>query len=118
MGRLEEAPPGNDGSPHVALKTDYELNCLRRANRCAALGHRAAEKAFRAHRSTLDIHLAYLAAIRHAEHELPYSSIVALNENCAVLHYQFLDRNPPTGGQWLSFLIDAGGITLPCSATD
>jgi Xaa-Pro dipeptidase len=91
-----------------SLKTDYELSCLRRASRRAVLGHRAAEYAFRARSSALDIHLAYLKAVRHAEHELPYSSIVALNENCAVLHYQFVDKDPPDEGRWNSFLIDAG----------
>ena len=37
---------------------------------------------------------------------LPYANIVALNEHCAVLHYQYQDTVKPA--QSRSFLIDAG----------
>jgi Xaa-Pro dipeptidase len=40
------------------------------------------------------------------EQELPYNPIVALNENGAVLHYQFQQRRAPS--KMLSLLIDAG----------
>ncbi len=69
-------------------------------------GHLAAEKAFRAGGSELDIHLAFLGASRQSEADLPYGNIVALNENAATLHYQLqLPDAPP---QRHSLLIDAG----------
>ena len=75
-----------------AIKTDYELECMRRASARAANGHHAAEGAFREGASEYEIHLAYLRATGHTDNELPYPSIVALNRNAAVLHYQHLDR--------------------------
>lgn len=89
-----------------AVKTAYELECLRRASRLAARGHRAAEDAFRAGLSEYDIHMSYVRATGHTETELPYSNIVALNEHAAVLHYQHQERHVPAVRH--SFLIDAG----------
>ena len=89
-----------------AYKTDYEVECLAEANRIAARAHRAAEQAFRAGASEFEIHMAYLRAAELNDPELPYSSIVALNEHGAVLHYQALDRAAPADAR--SFLIDAG----------
>ncbi|WP_242521849.1 Xaa-Pro dipeptidase [Motiliproteus sp. SC1-56] len=89
-----------------AVKSGYELECLREANRVAVAGHRAAEAAFRGGESEFGIHQAYLAATGARETELPYSSIVGLNTHAAVLHYQHLDRQPPA--RPLSFLLDAG----------
>lgn len=91
---------------HRAYKTPYELALMRVASRLGARGHRAAEAAFRDGASEFAIHCAYLAATQHAEHELPYGNIIALNEHGAVLHYTDLDRVPPTRS--LAFLIDAG----------
>ena len=109
-----EAKPDADNPPavidylhwHRSYKTPYELAWMREASRIGARAHRAAEQAFRAGQSELDIHLAYLAAARQIDAELPYASIVALNEHGAVLHYTHFDRTPPT--QSRSFLIDAG----------
>ena len=89
-----------------AVKTDYELECMRAASRRAARGHVAAERAFRAGKSEFDIHLAYCRAVSHGENELPYGNIVALNEHGAILHYQHQEREKPA--ESLSFLIDAG----------
>ena len=89
-----------------ARKTPYELACMREASRVGARGHRAAAAAFREGRSEFEIHLAYLQATRHTEAGLPYSNIVALNSNAAVLHYQHQSLERPT--KPLSFLIDAG----------
>jgi Xaa-Pro dipeptidase len=86
-------------------KTPYEIECMRQANVRGARGHRAAERAFREGASEYQIHLAYLAATSHAEEELPYPNIIAINENAAVLHYWVLQRD---GGGRHSFLIDAG----------
>lgn len=90
-----------------SYKTPYELELMRHASHVGTRAHRAAEKAFRAGESEFGIHMAYLAAARQIDAELPYSSIVALNEHGAVLHYTHFDRTPPK--QSRSFLIDAGG---------
>ncbi|GLQ96844.1 Xaa-Pro dipeptidase [Dyella mobilis] len=92
---------------HRSYKTPYELELMREASRIGARAHRAAEKAFRAGESEFGIHLAYLAAARQIDAELPYPSIVGLNEHGAILHYTHFDRTPPS--QSRSFLIDAGG---------
>jgi Xaa-Pro dipeptidase len=89
-----------------AIKTPYELQCLRLASERGARGHKAAEAAFRAGASEYGIHMAYIAATGHTETALPYSNIVALNTNAAVLHYQHQESTPPA--QLRSFLIDAG----------
>ena len=89
-----------------AVKTPYELACLREANRIAARGHLAAAAAFRAGGSEFDIELAFLKACTLREEELPYNPIIALNESGAVLHYQVLEREPPSSLR--SMLIDAG----------
>jgi len=91
---------------HRSYKTPYELALMREANRIGARAHRAAEAAFRAGESEFGIHLAYLAAARQIDAELPYASIVALNGHGAVLHYMHFDRTPPA--EHRSFLIDAG----------
>jgi Xaa-Pro dipeptidase len=89
-----------------AWKTEYEIECMRRANQAGARGHRAAERAFREGASEYDIHMAYLRGADHTDEEVPYSNIVALNEHAAVLHYTEHERQPD--GQRHSFLIDAG----------
>ncbi len=91
---------------HRSYKTPYELALMREANRIGARAHCAAEAAFRAGESEFGIHLAYLAAARQIDAELPYASIVGLNEHGAVLHYMHFDRTPPAAHR--SFLIDAG----------
>jgi len=88
------------------IKTAYELECMRAASRRAAAGHRAAEESFRVGQSEYEIHLAYCRAVSHTENELPYGNIIALNENSAVMHYQYQSRKAP--GEMRSFLIDAG----------
>lgn len=89
-----------------AWKTEYEIECMREANRGGARGHRAAERSFRAGSSEYEIHLDYMRATLHTEAELPYGNIIALNENAAVLHYQHQSRSRPASVH--SFLIDAG----------
>lgn len=97
IGRLNEAR---------TRKTAWERECLARANQVAVRAHRAAGRAFESGASELEIHLAYLAAAGQDQDELPYNSIVALNEHAAVLHYQF--RSPERPAVARSFLIDAG----------
>jgi Xaa-Pro dipeptidase len=89
-----------------AVKTDYELECLRLASRRGATGHVAAEAAFREGLSEFDIHRAYCKAASHTDAELPYGNIVALNNHGSILHYTDLDREAPATSR--SFLIDAG----------
>lgn len=91
---------------HRAFKTLHELELMREASRRGTRGHRAAEQAFRNGESELGIHLAYLTAVGQIDAELPYASIVGLNEHGAVLHYTNFDRKAPSESR--SFLIDAG----------
>ncbi len=88
------------------VKTEYELAVMRLAAERAAVGHVAAEAAFRDGCSEFDIHRAYCKAVSHTDPELPYGNIIALNEHGAVLHYTDLDREAPP--EVRSFLIDAG----------
>jgi Xaa-Pro dipeptidase len=89
-----------------AVKSPYELACLRAANRLGARGHLAAARAFERGASEFEIELDFLAACGAREQELPYNPIVALNESGAVLHYQMLERRAPRERH--SLLIDAG----------
>lgn len=113
----EAAPPVNEWQANPAgligmleqarcHKSAYELACLREATRLGVLGHLAAERSFRHGASELDIHLAYLAAVRHTDAQLPYPNIIGLNEHAATLHYQLRDTEAPR--RTLSLLIDAG----------
>lgn len=88
-----------------AVKTAYEVECMRRANAIAVKGHHAAEKAFRDGASEFEIHLAYCQACGQTPDDLPYGNIIARNGAGAILHYSQYrqERNPPQ-----SFLIDAG----------
>jgi Xaa-Pro dipeptidase len=90
-----------------AYKTPYEIDCMKVATAIAIRGHRAARDAFVSGASEYEMHQTYLAASKQTEAELPYSSIVALNEHAGTLHYQHYDREAP--GDRASFLIDAGG---------
>ena len=89
-----------------AYKSDYEIECLQRANNQAAHCHRVAEQMFRSGKSEQQIHLAYVEASGMLEHQMPYSNIVALNEHSAILHYTECEGAAPTTMN--SFLIDAG----------
>ena len=89
-----------------AVKSPYELLCMRRANRLGARGHLAATRAFEAGASEFEIELEFLTACGLREQELPYNPIIALNEGGSVLHYQVLDKRPPRERH--SLLIDAG----------
>jgi Xaa-Pro dipeptidase len=89
-----------------AIKTPYEVECLRRASRLGARGHLAAAAAYRAGASEYEVHQAYCAATGLREQELPYGNIIAFGEGAAVLHYQNLQRARDVPRP--SFLIDAG----------
>jgi Xaa-Pro dipeptidase len=89
-------------------KTDYEIHCIGKANEIALRGHEAARKAFYDGCSEFEINQAYLMACQQNQHEMPYGNIVALNENPAVLHYQYQSQQRIPADQLKSFLIDAG----------
>ena len=91
---------------HRAVKTPYEVACIDEANRVAAAGHGAAQRALRVGASEFELNHAYCGATGHRESTLPYPNIVALNEHAGILHYQRLDRRPPARVH--SFLMDAG----------
>ena len=89
-----------------AIKTDYELEQLREANRVGLLGHAAARESFLLGGSEYDIHMAFLNACGILEEQSPYTNIVALDEKSAILHYQHKRRDCAQASQVL--LIDAG----------
>jgi Xaa-Pro dipeptidase len=113
-GAFADASPSAVNNPELlthlhfdrAIKTPYELECMRRANELGARGHVGALAAFRRGASEFEAHLEYLQACVQREEELPYNNIVAYNEHAAVLHYQHLERRAPSPLR--SFLLDAG----------
>ncbi len=88
------------------FKTEYEVECIRRAARRAAPGHAAARRAAEEGCSEYQVHARYLNAAGLLELETPYPNIVAWDAHAAVLHYQRKRRELPSPGA--SFLIDAG----------
>jgi Xaa-Pro dipeptidase len=89
-----------------AVKTEYELECVRRASRIAVAGHKAVEMTLHEGVSEFELHMQYCLASQQTEDDLPYSSIVGLNEHGAMLHYQHRETTPPN--ELRSLLIDAG----------
>lgn len=89
-----------------AVKSEYEVACIRKANRLGVVGHTAARHAFEAGSSEYEIHMAYLQACGILDEETPYNNIVALDEKAAILHYQNKRRQSGEYSQVL--LIDAG----------
>jgi len=87
-----------------SFKTEYEVACLVEAEEAAARGHLAAREAFHHGASELQIHHAYVSAVGCVDHQLPYESIVALDEKGAILHY--LGKRADCRGDVL--LIDSG----------
>lgn len=85
-------------------KSNYEIYCLSTANKIAAKGHIAAKNAFFSGASEYEIHMAYLNAMECVDTDLPYTGIVALDKNGAILHYH--GREKKRNGNVL--LIDSG----------
>jgi len=92
-----------------AVKTEYELACMREASRIGVHGHRAARAAFESGASEFDIQQIFCQASGQTQSELPYSSIVALAPHGAILHYQHQARDIDGAP---ALLIDAGGQYL------
>jgi Xaa-Pro dipeptidase len=92
---------------HRAFKTEYEQACIATANALAVPGHAAVGAAFlAAAHSEFALQRCFADATLQLDAELPYPSIVALNEHAAILHYDRLEREPPRLRHAL--LIDAG----------
>ncbi len=91
---------------HRALKTRYEVLCMRGAQAITARGHMAVASAFESGVSELELHHIYCRATQQRETQLPYPNIVAINEHAATLHYQRLRAR--SAGAARSLLIDAG----------
>lgn len=89
-----------------AFKTEYEIAQLRHANQQGLVGHAAAADCFLGGGSEYEIHNAFLQACGLLEYETPYTNIVGLDANAAVLHYQHKSRVRVPNAQLL--LIDAG----------
>lgn len=87
-----------------SYKSAYEVACLEEATALAAKGHHAAKAAFDGGASELEIHHAYVQAVGCVDHQLPYGTIVALDEKGATLHYE--GKRTTRHGKVL--LIDAG----------
>jgi Xaa-Pro dipeptidase len=87
-----------------SYKDAYEIRSLEEATALGARGHRAAREAFAAGASELDIHNAFVRAVGTTEAELPYTTIVALDEKGATLHYE----NKRRQGKGNVLLLDAG----------
>ena len=87
-----------------SYKDDYEIHCMEQATALGARGHRAAREAFAARASELEIHQAFVRAVGTTEAQLPYTTIVALDENAATLHHE--SKGSFGSGQVL--LLDAG----------
>jgi Xaa-Pro dipeptidase len=118
-GAADEATAHGFGPAHVnpkdlvarldwerSYKTEWEAAQVAAANAKAAPGYRAIEKAFRAGASEMELHHAYLAAISDTEEALPYTSIVALDDRSATLHYHGKRGKLPAPSKVL--LVDAG----------
>ncbi len=89
-----------------SYKTPYEVATLSEATAKAARGYRAAETAFRAGASEIEIHHAYVAAVGDPDDALPYTTIIALDERASTLHYHAKRGRDAAPGT--VFLVDAG----------
>jgi len=90
---------------HRCIKTEYEVACMRQANKIATIAHKAAQLAFLSGKSELQTHLVYLESINYRENEVPYENIVAFDESAAILHYVDYKKESFDAK---SFLLDAG----------
>lgn len=89
-----------------AVKSIYEIELLRTANQQGLEGHAAAVESFLNGGSEFDIHNAFLSACGLLEYQTPYTNIVGLDRNAAILHYQHKSQRKTANAQLL--LIDAG----------
>ncbi len=90
------------------VKSEYEIHCIREANRRAGAGHAAVQCAFADEpRSELELHLLFLAETGQDALATPYQNIVAVDGHAATLHHvRYATRRPGTGAH--SLLVNAG----------
>ena len=88
-----------------SFKSNYEVHCILEAQKLGANGHRASREAFLSGASELEIHHAFVRAVGCTDDDLPYTTIVALNEKGATLHYHGKRPQIHNGSV---LLIDAG----------
>jgi Xaa-Pro dipeptidase len=87
-----------------SYKDEYEIHCIEEATVLGVRGHRAAREAFAAGASEMEVHQAYVRAVGTTEAQLPYTTIVALDDKGATLHYE--SKRAVRDGRVL--LLDAG----------
>jgi Xaa-Pro dipeptidase len=90
-----------------SYKDEYEVRCVEEATALGARGHRAAREAFAAGASELEIHHAFCRGVGATESQLPYETIMALDEKSATLHYHA--KRQVRDGRVL--LVDAGAAS-------
>ena len=95
----------NQLSFEQAVKTDYEIACIAKANQIAAKAHTHIAGLFEQGCDELSLHLGYLQSAQMTDQELPYDNIIACNQHAAILHYTRRDK---TISDPHSLLIDAG----------
>jgi len=71
-----------------AYKDAYEISCVEEATVLGLKAHEAGREAFLDGASELEIHHAYVMSLSCLDHEVAFSSIVAMNEKGATLHYE------------------------------
>jgi Xaa-Pro dipeptidase len=71
-----------------AYKDAYEIKCTEEATVLGLKAHEAGRLAFLEGASELEIHHAYVKSIGCLDHQVAFSSIVAMNEKGATLHYE------------------------------
>ncbi|MBF0359426.1 MAG: Xaa-Pro dipeptidase [Oligoflexia bacterium] len=98
------------------FKSNYEQECIRRANKIAVSAHQRCAELFQEGKySELDLHLEYLRSVGCSPIRMPFENIVAFNENAATLHYiDYNHTRPPLAASSAakqniySMLLDAG----------
>jgi Xaa-Pro dipeptidase len=71
-----------------AYKNAYEIKCIEEATVLGLKAHEAGRVAFLNGSSELEIHHAYVQSLGCLDHEVAFSSIIAMNEKGATLHYE------------------------------
>lgn len=89
-------------------KTAFEVASMREASRIGGLGHKTLKDLFLSGGafSELDLHYEYLKATQQTDFSVPYSNIVGMGSNAAILHHIHYSRKKRSGD--LSLLVDAG----------
>jgi Xaa-Pro dipeptidase len=87
-----------------SYKDAYEVAAIEQATTLGARAHRTAREVFQGGGSEMEIHHAFVDAAGTTDAALPYTTIVALDEHGATLHYE----SKRTAGEGRVLLLDAG----------